>query len=95
MTSSTRLAISARARVEIRDILQYTLATWGTGQRDRYETILYDAFERIRTFPDIGHPAEGRPANIREYHLEHHVIQYRREPDRIVILRIVNPRRRR
>ncbi len=95
MTSSISLAISARARTHFEDILQYTLATWGTGQRDLYENTLYEAFERIRIFPDIGHPAAGQPSNIREYHLEHHVIQYRRESSRVVILRIVSPRRRR
>jgi len=93
MTSRISLAISARVHIE--DILQYTLATWGSGQRERYEDVLYAAFERIRTFPEIGHPVVGRPSNIREDHLEHHIIYYRREPDRIVILRIVSPRRRR
>ncbi len=93
MTSRISLAITARARSHIEDILQYTLKTWDVGQRDRYETILYNAFERIRLYPDIGHPAHGKPADVREYHLPHHIIFYRREPERVVILRIVSPRR--
>ncbi len=93
MTSPIRLDYAARALRDLRFILQYTEDTWGSDQEEVYRQILQNAFERIRTFPEIGHPAEGRPPNIREYHLRHHVIQYRREADRVVILRIVNPRR--
>ncbi len=70
-----------------------TFDTWGSDQQEAYRRIIDRAFERIRAFPDIGHPAHGKPAGIRVYHLEHHNIFYRREPDRIVILRIVSPRR--
>lgn len=95
MTSRIRLAVTPRARSHIEDILQYTAETWGLDQQDAYEQVLYAAFDRIRAFPDIGHPVSGHPANIREYHLQHHVIYYRREPEAVDILRIVSSRRRR
>lgn len=95
MTSSISLYVTVRARPHIEDILQYTLDTWGIDQRDRYESLLYAAFDRIRDFPDIGHPAPGGRSNLREYHLEHHIIRYRREPDRVVIVRILSSRQRR
>lgn len=95
MTSNIDVILLPRARQEVREILQYTFDSWGIGQHDAYRQVLDNAFERIGIFPDIGHPAGGQPSNIREYHLRHHVIQYRREPDRVVILRIINPRRRR
>ena len=95
MTSPIRLSVAPRAQRDRASILQYTLVTWGADQRDVYDEILDDAFRRVQAFPDIGHPIEGKPSNLREYHLEHHVIQYRRAPDAVVILRIVNPRRRR
>jgi len=95
MTSRIRLDYAAQALRDLRSILQYTEETWGSDQEDVYRQLLRDAFERIQSFPEIGHPVEGRPSNVREYHLRHHLIQYRREPDRVVILRIVNSRRRR
>ena len=95
MTSPISVQVTPRAQGERQAILQYTVKTWGTGQGDIYDQILDDAFRLIQRFPDIGHPAYGRPSNIREYHLEHHVNQYRREPERVVIFRIVNSRRRR
>ncbi len=94
MTSRISLIVTPRAQRDRQSILQYTLTTWGSGQRDEYDEILDNAFDLIHHFPDIGHPAGGRPSSIREFHLKYHVIQYRREPDRVVILRIINPRRR-
>lgn len=95
MTSPIRLDYAAQALRDLRFILQYTEDTWGSDQEEDYRRILQDAFERIQAFPDIGHAVEGKSSTVREYHLRHHIIQYRREPDRVVILRIVNPRRRR
>jgi toxin ParE1/3/4 len=89
------LEFQAVAEEDIADILQYTLQRWGEEQLEAYWSILWDAFQHIRRFPDIGHTVEGRPSNIREYVLPNHVIHYQREPERVVILRIVNPRRRR
>jgi len=95
MTSNIDVVLLPRAQWDVREILQYTFDTWGTGQYEAYRKVLDNAFERLGAFPEIGHPAAGRPSSIREYHLEHHVIQYRRELTRVVILRIVSPRRRR
>jgi plasmid stabilization system protein ParE len=69
--------------------------TWGPEQRDRYDQILEEAFDRLREFPDLGLPVPGKPSSIREMILEHHIIQYRREAERVVILRIVGHRQRR
>jgi plasmid stabilization system protein ParE len=95
MTSRIYLVITPRAQRDRREIFQYTLSKWGSGQRDTYDQILENGFDLIRHFPDIGHPVAGRPSNIREYHLEYHIIQYRREPERVVIPHLINPRRRR
>ncbi len=93
MTSSIELKFSRRAEANIRNILQYTRATWGNEQEDRYQNTLRDAFRRIQAFPDIGMVADETRPNLREYHLEHHLILYRRAPDAVTILRVINPRR--
>ena len=58
-----------------------------------YDLILLNAIDILSRNPDLGHRAEGKPSNLRVYHLEYHNIVYRREPERIVILRVVSPRR--
>ena len=55
---SIRLDYAARALRDLRFILQYTEDTWGSDQEEVYRQILQNAFERIRTFPEIGHPVE-------------------------------------
>ena len=95
MTLNTELIILPEADRDIEDILQYTLEVWGEEQEAAYWSVLWDAFTRIRQFPEIGRPQSTENPHIRELHLAHHTVVYRREPSQIVILRIVNPRRRR
>lgn len=95
MTSSIRLDYSDRAVQDIRDILQYTQERWGDEQEERYRQVLYTSFQNIRQYPDIGHPSPGKRSNNRELVIDHHIIQYRREAERVVILRIVGHRQRR
>ena len=45
--------------------------------------------------PEADRDNENILQYTRELHLAHHAVVYRREPSQIVILRIVNPRRRR
>ena len=95
MKSGIDLIILPEAEQDIVDILQYTLETWGEDQETAYWSTLWDAFQRIQLFPDIGRPQSSSSPYIRELLLAHHSIVYRREPDQIVILRVLNPQRRR
>jgi len=95
MTSNTDLIILPEADRGIADILQYTLETWGEEQEAGDWSVLWDAIKRIRLFPEVGRPQSIDSTHIRELHLMHHTIVHRPEPGRIMILRILNPRRRR
>jgi plasmid stabilization system protein ParE len=95
MTSNIEVIIQPRARQDWTLILKYTTEMWGEEQADAYDTVLYDARRRIGAFPDIGHRVEGKPETHRELSLQHHVVRYPREPERVVILRIVSHRQRR
>ena len=95
MTSSTELRTAPQAERDIAHILRYTRTNWGTAQERVYESILREAFQRIRTFPEIGRGDSEREPEIRELILEHHTIVYSYRNDTVTILRIVNPRRKR
>lgn len=90
MPSGTNLIISPDAEVDIRDILRYTLETWGRPQRNAYFSNLKQAARRIQTFPEIGRERED---GVREYAIRQHVILYRHEGDAVTILRVMHPRR--
>jgi len=66
---------------------------WGNTQADAYVDLIDSAFRRIQTFPEIGMVADETRPNLREYQLEYHLILYRREPNAVTILRVINPRR--
>jgi toxin ParE1/3/4 len=93
MPSRHRLRINAEAREDIRDILQYTLQTWGRTQRDKYEALILDAMQRLREYPAIGEERDdlGRP--YRRLIVAQHVIYYRIEENAVRVIRVVHSRR--
>jgi toxin ParE1/3/4 len=93
MTSSIRLVITPGAERDVENIAQYTLERWGSRQVATYRSLLYAAFHRIQAFPDLGRAVSPDDPNLRELVLDYHTIVYRRDPDAVTILRIVNPRR--
>lgn len=95
MMSSINLAFSAEAEDDIDSILAYTFETWGTAQEVAYRVVLWNAFQRIQAFPEIGRQVSEDREDLREHILEHHIILYRYADDTVTILRVVNPRRRR
>ena len=95
MTSYIEVIVSPRARRQFELILSYTERQWGTGQRAVYRDVLESAFRRIGEFPDIGKRVDDGTPRLRELVLRHHTIVYRRDPDRVTILRIRGHRQRR
>ena len=93
--SSIDLAFSAEAEEDIDGILAYTFETWGNTQEITYRLVLWSAFQRIQSFPEIGRRVSGERADLREQILEYHIILYRYHGNTVTILRIVNPRRKR
>ena len=94
MTSSTDLVINPDAERDIQEILQYTLDTWGDDQVTAYWSVIWEAFQRIRTFPNLGRLSPYALDEL-EFVLEHHTIVYQYATNTVTILRIVNPRRKR
>ncbi len=90
MTSGTRLVISPSDNQDVRQILYYTLITWGRPQRNAYFGELKRAAWLLQEFPEIG---KAHDDGIREFALRHHVVLYRYEQDAVTILRVMHPRR--
>lgn len=95
MMSGIDLVFSAEAEEDIDSVLAYTFNTWGSAQEGTYRGVLWNAFQRIQAFPEIGRRVSGDREDLREHTLEHHIILYRYANDTVTILRVVNPRRRR
>ena len=93
MPSGRRLRINPEARDDIRDVLQYTLQTWGRGQRDRYQALLLHALQEIAEFPNIGQLRDDLGQEYRSRLVEQHVVYYRVEPKAIRVIRVLHVRR--
>jgi plasmid stabilization system protein ParE len=92
MTSSTRLALTTQALLDVREILSYTQTQWGIAQRNAYFRELRIAADRLLAFPELGQVAGD---GIREFSLRHHVVLYRYDStsNTVTILRVMHQRR--
>lgn len=85
-----RLELSQRARDDFRDLLAYTLTTWGESQLATYRASIDDALQVI-----LHNPSAGRPSvkpTLKVLAVGHHRIFYRTINDTIYIVRILHER---
>ena len=85
-----RIELSQQAKEDFRDILSYTLATWGESQLAKYSASINDALHLI-----LRNPSAGRPSvkpTLKVLAVEHHRIFYRTIDDTIYIVRILHER---
>jgi len=92
MPSLRQVNISEAAEQDIRDILQYTLETWGERQRQTYTAQLMAGIERIAGFPGIGHEIRARRPGVRGFRVRQHTIIFRAETESITIVRVAHER---
>lgn len=91
MSSPKRsIELSQQAKEDFRDILSYTLTTWGESQLAKYSASINDALQVI-----LHNPSAGRPSvkpTIRVLAVEHHRIFYRTIDNTIYVVRILHER---
>ena len=85
-----RLELSHRAKEDLRDILSYTLITWGESQLAKYRASIDDALHVILHNPSAGRPSV-KPA-LKVLAVGHHRIFYRTNDDTIHVVRILHER---
>jgi toxin ParE1/3/4 len=85
-----RIELSQQAREDFRDILSYTLTTWGEPQLAKYRASINDALHVI-----LRNPTAGRPSvkpTLKVLAVEHHRIFYRTIDETIYVVRILHKR---
>lgn len=85
-----RIELSQQAREDFRDILSYTLTTWGESQLAKYRASINDALHVILLNPSAGRPSV-KPT-LKVLAVEHHRIFYRTIDDNIFVVRILHER---
>jgi toxin ParE1/3/4 len=87
-----RIALSDEAREDLTDIVLHGIDLWGEAVAARYTADLYETFDHLARFPNLGRIKEGVPNDIRTLGHGQHVIYYRALEDLIVILRVLHSR---
>jgi toxin ParE1/3/4 len=85
-----RIELSQQAKEDFRDILSYTLTTWGEAQLAKYRASINDALQVISQNPSAGRPSV-KPT-LKVLAVEHHRIFYRTIDDTIYVVRILHER---
>lgn len=89
MSSNLSIAFTPEAEDDIRQILQYTLESWGEGKQEEYLAAFEKAFDTLSRFPRI------RPIvlyNCRVQRVEQHLLLYQIREDDLQIIRVVHLR---
>ncbi|MGP8187635.1 MAG: type II toxin-antitoxin system RelE/ParE family toxin [Terracidiphilus sp.] len=84
--------LSRSARLDLIEIADYTVDTWGLTQASRYLDGLDGCFRRLARTPGIGRPCDRIRRGYRRMEYEKHVIIYRADVDGIFISRILHQR---
>jgi toxin ParE1/3/4 len=82
--------LSKLARLDLMDIADYTVDTWGPEQTQRYLDGLEACFNRLVKTPLIGRPCNQICMGYRRIEHEKHVILYRTNHEGIFISRVLH-----
>jgi toxin ParE1/3/4 len=87
-----RYRFSRLARLDLIEIADYTVETWGLEQAERYMDGLDDCFMQLAQSPGIGRACDRIRNGYRRMEHRSHVVIYRVEKDGIFISRILHQR---
>ena len=81
---------SRLARLDLIEIADYTVDTWGLQQSIRYLDSLEGCFRQLARSPGIGRPCERIQPGYRRMEHQMHVVFYKADRDGILISRILH-----
>ena len=82
--------LSTRADADILEIVAYTVKCFGIEQGRRYHDGLKRAFQALAEHPTRGRDAAELAPNLRRWKYESHMVFFVREPQGILIVRVLH-----
>lgn len=87
----SRFAYSEQAAADLKDIYKYGFETFGAAQAEHYNAGLRSSVEIAASFPLIGRLYQTETGDVfRSYNSGRHMIFYRVESDRLLVVRILH-----
>ncbi len=84
--------LSRGAELDLANVLDYTVDTWGGKQADRYLEGFVECFVRIAQRPLLGRACESVGPGVRRIEQGKHVVFYKHNEDVVYIVRILHQR---
>jgi toxin ParE1/3/4 len=88
-----RLVLAPQARIDLRDVLRYTDQQWGSKRRDTYRQQLFEGFEELTKYPNLGKERPEYGPERRSFRIRQHVVVYQVVNNELRIARIIHVRR--
>lgn len=85
-----QLRLSVEAESDLSEIVAYTIAAWGAQQADLYLGKLEEGLSLIAENPGMGRLCKSIQSGLFRMEIEHHVASYVREPDGVLIVRVLH-----
>jgi len=89
MPENSRWVILPAAETDMSDIWHYGADNWGIEQADRYADGLFALFDLLADFPEMARERTEFDPPVRIHPSAEHLIIYRVEQDRLIILRVL------
>jgi len=87
-----KLLLTPKAELDLEEIYEYPLMTWGFKQAEKYQDDLYDSILGILDNPKIGVIYYYKEGNYRKLNSNRHLIFYRISVTECIVVRILHER---
>ena len=88
----TRYALRPRARRDIEEIWDCSVAAWGVRQAENYVRQVQRSLEILANYPRLGRACDDIRPGYRKHPTGSHVVFYRIDEDGIEVVRILHQR---
>lgn len=88
----SRYVLSPRAKDDLEEIYDYSVATWGIEQAEDYVRLLQNAIEVVAEDPRRGRPCHEVRKGYRKYRVGSHMLFYRIVDAGVDVVRILHGR---
>ena len=86
----SKISISVEAANDLEQIANFTTATWGWRQTDKYLARLEDGFALLASNPPIGRTCDELLQGLRRFEIGRHVVFYFSKGDGVLIVRVLH-----
>jgi toxin ParE1/3/4 len=85
-----KIVLKPEAESDLEKIYAFTFHRWGLQQAENYIDELYDGMQLLARQPSIGKPYLFSTTSYRSLHINSHILFYRTEESRCVIVRVLH-----